>query len=106
MLPVMEERSPGIPFMGIFQAFTGPRYCPKPTALQMRKQIYDFAHFGASLECRAAGVVKGYRDLIWRGASTGTSSTCCMAYSAGSPTRARTRDSALRMSCSARASSE
>lgn len=48
MLPIMEERSPGIPFMGIYQAFTGPRYQPKPTRVQLRKQIEDFAHFGAS----------------------------------------------------------
>ena len=48
MLPIVEERSPGTPFMGIYQAFTGPRYNPKPSALQLRKQILDFAHFGAS----------------------------------------------------------
>lgn len=48
MLPLMEQRAPGTPFMGIYQAFTGEKYTPKPTRVQVRKQIQDFAHFGAS----------------------------------------------------------
>ena len=48
MLPIIEQRSPGTPFMGIIQAFTGEHWIPKPTRLQVRKQLLDFAHFGAS----------------------------------------------------------
>jgi len=48
MLPLMRQRSPGTPFMGIYQAFTGEHYTPKPTPTQVRKQVLDFAHFGAS----------------------------------------------------------
>jgi len=48
MLPIMRERSPDTPFMGIFQAFTNEKWYPKPTRLQVRKQVMDFAHFGAS----------------------------------------------------------
>ena len=48
MLPVIEERDPGRPFIGAFQGFVGAGlYTPKPTALQMRQQAMDFAAYGA-----------------------------------------------------------
>ena len=48
MLALMSQRSPETPFMGIYQAFTAPKWKPKPKPLQVRKQITDFAHFGAA----------------------------------------------------------
>ena len=67
MLPVMRERSPETAFMGIFQAFTGPKWSPKPTRLQVRKQVTDFAHFGASAlmvySWRMVGDTKTLRNM-------------------------------------------
>jgi hypothetical protein len=48
MLPIIAKRSPDTPVMGIFQAFTGKTWAPRPTPLQVRKQARDFACFGAS----------------------------------------------------------
>ena len=48
MLATMRRRSPDTPFMGIYQAFTAPNWKPTPKPLQVRKQVADFAHFGAA----------------------------------------------------------
>ena len=49
MLPIIEERDPGTPFIGVFQGFEdreAPRlYRPTPTPLQMRQQVLDFAGY-------------------------------------------------------------
>lgn len=67
MLGIMNERSPETPFMGIFQAFTGPTWYPKPTPLQLRKQVTDFAHFGAgalmAYSWRMIGETRTLRNL-------------------------------------------
>ena len=48
MIPTIRERDPGVALIGIYQAFHGPRWEPKPTPLQIRQQIDDFLRWGAS----------------------------------------------------------
>jgi len=64
MLPSIEGRSAGTPFMGIYQAFTGGHFTPKPTPLQVRKQVLDFCHFGASaLMAYSWRMIRGHKAL-------------------------------------------
>ncbi len=48
MVPVMRERDPDVRMIGIYQAFYGPRYEPRPTPMQVRQQVTDFLRWGAA----------------------------------------------------------
>ena len=48
MVPLMRERDPDAKFIGIYQAFHAPKWQPKPTPAQVRQQVNDFLHWGAS----------------------------------------------------------
>ncbi len=48
MVPLMRERDPDAKFIGIYQAFHAPKWEPKPTPAQVRQQVNDFLHWGAS----------------------------------------------------------
>ncbi len=48
MIPTMRAIDPAAKFIGIYQAFHGTSWEPKPTPLQVRQQVTDFLHWGAS----------------------------------------------------------
>lgn len=48
MVPFMRAADPKVRMIGIYQAFYGPRYEPKPTPMQVRQQVTDFLRWGAA----------------------------------------------------------
>lgn len=47
MVPVMRQRDPDVEMIGIYQAFHGTNWEPKPTRAQVRQQVMDFLRWGA-----------------------------------------------------------
>ncbi|MGC9318358.1 MAG: hypothetical protein ACP5KN_10060, partial [Armatimonadota bacterium] len=56
MVPVMRERDPDVEMIGIYQAFHGTTWEPRPTRAQVRQQVMDFLR----------GVGGGVMAYSWR----------------------------------------
>lgn len=64
MMPTIRERGPDTAIIGIYQAFYGPRWEPKPTPLQVRQQVHDFLRWGASgVMAYSWRMIEGYNTL-------------------------------------------